>query len=208
MIDNYEILPNGVIKQINHEKFIYDYQYIENYIKNRVISDDINFLRYGYICGVIGGKPNSILDIGYGDGGFLKICKKTINNCYGSDISNYPLPEGIIFLSFEDIFNMDFEIITFFDCLEHFEDLSFVSKLNCKYIAISVPNCHYFSDEWFISWKHRKPNEHLFHFNDTSLPKFMTEMGFKTLNISNIEDIIRINNKPHSNILTGIFQKI
>ena len=39
------------------------------------------------------------------------------------------------------------------------------------------------SDDWFRSWKHRREDEHIFHFNDQSL----------------IDD--------NKNILTGIFKK-
>ena len=46
------------------------------------------------------------------------------------------------------------------------EGLEFVKKLKCKYILISVPCCHYYSDDWFKNWKHRRPDEHIFHFNE------------------------------------------
>ena len=66
------------------------------------------------------------------------------------------------------MFNQFYDIITFYDSLEHFEEIEFVKKLKCNYICISVPNCHYKNDEWFRNWKHRKPNEHLWHFNSKS----------------------------------------
>ena len=92
--------------------------------------------------------------------------------------------------------------------LEHFEDISFVKDLPCSYVCISLPWCHYFSDEWFENWKHRRPDEHLWHFNRNSLNEFMQECGFESIATSNIEDIIRKNNEQYSNILTGIFEKI
>jgi hypothetical protein len=72
---------------------------------------------------------------------------------------------------------------------------------------VSLPNCHYFSDEWFETWKHRRPNEHLWHFNETSLINFMNEIGYSKVNICNIEDTIRKHSHDYSNILTGIFKK-
>ena len=98
-------------------------------------------------------------------------------------------------------------MITFFDSLEHFEDIEFVKDLKCSYICISVPECHYYDDEWFENWKHRRPNEHLWHFNHGSLVKFMYRMGYILISGSNIEDTIRKNNKEESNILTCIFAK-
>jgi len=202
MLNNYRKLSNGVIEQIIKYPFIYDENYIKSCIKT---TEDLNYLRYGHMCGTIGHIPSSILDIGYGTGDFLKICNKKIKKCYGNDISGHSLPENIEFLTFEELMNVNVDVITFFDCLEHFNDISFVKNLKAKYIVISLPNCHYFSDEWFETWKHRKPNEHLWHFNEKSLSQFMNEMGFNTLNLSNIEDILRINNETYSNILTGIF---
>jgi len=204
MLENYRKLENGVIEQIKKEEFLYDEEYIQRCI---LTTDDMHYLRYGYMHGVIGHKLNSILDIGYGDAGFLKVCQKNIKECYGNDISGHPLPENIKFLTFEQSIDIEVDVITFFDCLEHFHDISFVKNLKAKYIVISLPNCHYFSDEWFEKWKHRKPNEHLWHFNEESLKNFMNEMGYDTLNISNIEDMLRVSNKIESNILSGIFIK-
>ena len=49
------------------------------------------------------------------------------------------------------------------------------------------------NDEWFESWKHRKPDEHLWHFNRDSLNKFMERMGYVMISSTNIEDTIRKN---------------
>ena len=71
-----------------------------------------------------------------------------------------------------------YDIITFFDSLEHFEDIEFVKDLKCSAICISVPYCYYKDDAWFEEWKHRRPNEHLWHFDKNSLENFMRRMGF------------------------------
>ena len=59
-----------------------------------------------------------------------------------------------------------------------------------------------------MNWKHRRPDEHLWHFNEKSIEKFFNEMGYDMLYHSNVEDIIRISNDEHQNILTCIFKKI
>jgi len=207
MIDNYEKTEFGIIKQKNiSKKFVYDSNYsIQRYDSYKELSVYMSYLRYGFIQGSIGRLPNSILDVGYGNGSFLKICSRTISKCYGMDVSDYPIPNNC-----QKIENFDrhFDVITFFDSLEHFEDISFVKQLNCNYICVSVPECHYFSDEWFYSWKHRRPDEHLWHFNAESLIKFMVNCGFSLINYTNLEDIIRDNGEPYSNILTAIFKKV
>ena len=204
MLDNYEKDSNGVIKQINCSPFTYDYSYANNY--NTLPTNDImSHLRLGYIVGSIGKMPESILDVGYGNGAFLNLAKES-TTCYGHDISEYPIPEGVSFVN--NILENYYEVISFFDVIEHFSNPYFLKDLNCKYIVCSLPHCHYFSDEWFESWKHRKPNEHLWHFNEQSLQNFMTRMGYRTLNICNLEDVTRENNQPYQNILSGIFRKL
>ena len=204
MLDNYEKDLNGVIKQINCTPFSYDYSYADNY--NTLPTNDImSHLRLGYIVGSLGKMPESILDVGYGNGAFLNLAKNS-TTCYGHDISQYPIPEGVSFV--ENILENYYEVISFFDVIEHFSNPYFLKDLNCKYIVCSLPHCHNFSDEWFENWKHRKPNEHLWHFNDESLVNFMLEMGYEKVRISNIEDTVRKPINEDKNILTGLFRKI
>ena len=74
---------------------------------------------------------------------------------------------------------------------------------------ISVPNCHYTNDGWFENWKHRRPDEHLWHFNKKSLDKFMERMGYVMISSTNLEDTIRKNNdQEEKNILTCVFKKL
>jgi hypothetical protein len=98
-------------------------------------------------------------------------------------------------------------VISFFDVLEHFEEIDFVKDLDCNYVYISLPWCHNFSEEWFMNWKHRRPDEHLWHFNEKSIEKFFNEMGYDMVDYSNVEDLIRVSNEEYSNILTCIFKK-
>lgn len=208
MLKNYIKTEDGVIKQekILNRLQTYDIEYVnQRYNTYGELGMQMAFYRFGYLLGQLNKTPNSILDIGYGNGDFLKACKTKINECYGNDISNYTLPDKVTFV--EDIFSKHFEVITFFDVLEHFEDIEFVRNLNCSYILISLPWCHYVNDEWFENWKHRRPDEHLWHFNDTSLVKFFNRMGYDTVSISNMEDAIRVSNNNLPNILTGMFKK-
>lgn len=195
----------GIIYQKNPKIIDYNIEYVEKRYNTYGESvERMSHLRLGYIIGSIGNIPESILDVGYGNGNFLKTCSKIIKNTYGNDISGYPIPEDSIFI--ENIFEKYFEIITFFDCLEHYSDINFLKNLNCKYICISVPWCHYFDENWFENWKHRRPNEHLWHFNEKSLECFMKSQNFKLINHCNIEDTIRKDSTEH-NILTSIFIK-
>ena len=208
MIKNYEILKNGLIKQekIVNKKQDYNLDYIERrYNQYGEKGPQLAGIRFGYLIAKLNKKPNSILDIGYGNGDFLNVCKQSISNCYGNDISEYPIPDGVKFV--KNIFEKHYDVITFFDVLEHFEDINFVKNLKCNYVYISVPWCHNFSDEWFFNWKHRREDEHFWHFNLESISNFFDEMGFDLIDSSNIEDTIRTPTSENPNILTCIFKK-
>jgi hypothetical protein len=205
MLNNYKKLDNGVIQQIEIQKIKYDNDYIQTYNNFGEKGRNMAYFRLGLLLGSLKFIPNSILDIGYGNGDFLNACKNIISKCYGNDISNYKIPEGCEFV--ENIFNEEYDVITFFDSLEHFDDINFLDKLKCKYIYITLPWCHYFDDKWFENWKHRKPNEHLWHFNDKSLVNFFEEQGYENIVLGNFEDVIRKNNEEYPNILCGLFRK-
>ena len=207
MIENYEILENGLIKQksILNKIKTYDYDYVNSsYNQYGEKGSQMAGLRLGYLVSKLGYWPKSILDVGYGNGDFLKICKNKIDS-YGNDISGYPVPKGVTFV--ENIFERHYDVICFFDVLEHFEKIDFVQDLKCDYIFLSLPWCHNFSDEWFSNWKHRRPDEHLWHFDEKSIKNFFNEMGYEMIDYSNIEDLIRVSNEDYPNILTCILKK-
>jgi hypothetical protein len=206
MLENYAKNEDGIIYQVNREPFKYDEFYLKHYKNMGSLLQPTSMLRLGYIIGSIGKIPTSLLDVGYGNAAFLNSSRPLIPKLYGNDVARQLLPDGVEYV--EDIMEEKYDVITFFDSLEHMEDIEFVKDLKCNYICVSLPWCHYFNDEWFESWKHRKPDEHLWHFNKGSLEKFMTRMGYETIDICNLEDATRDNGEKYENILTGIFKKI
>lgn len=207
MLDNYVKTVDGSLKQINTPPYIYDSNYIETRYVNLPTNDIMSYLRLGFIVGSIGHIPNSILDVGYGSGAFLNACVGFIPEVYGNDIPPaFDLPPGVSFVT--DICEKEVEVITFFDSLEHFTDIEFVKNLKCKYVIISLPWCYDCdNDEWFMGWKHRRHNEHIYHFNEESLNNFMNRNGFVLKQYSNVEDSIRIDKNLKPNILTACFEK-
>jgi len=206
-MENYELLETGVMKQKNVDKITYDYNYSNDYNKHGERGNYLSYLRYGVLVGVLQRIPDSIVDIGYGNGSFLNVCKDTIGRVYGCDISEFPVPQGCQKIEISDISNVD--VVCFFDSLEHFEDISIIKNLDTKYVFISVPWCHNFSTDWFLKWYHRKPNEHLYHFNKDALLKTFDMNGYNCIHSSNFEDIIRKNaeSKYYPNILSCVFKK-
>lgn len=207
-IDNYHVDDFGII----HQKTVYPITYDEKYVKERYDTygekvRQMSFLRLGYLLGAINKIPKSILDVGYGNGDFLKTCVSIIPECFGNDVTGYPLPDNIKFV--EDIFENYYEVISFFDVLEHFENINIIQHLKCDYIIISVPWCYnHENTEWFLNWKHLRPNEHLHHFNEKSLIKFFEHNSFQCVCYSNVEDAIRKDPNNEKNILTAVFKKI
>jgi hypothetical protein len=204
LLDNYARTPEGVIYQVEHAKFVYD----ETYIGRAYAAaprEAMSNLRFGYLTGSMGHVPSSLLDVGYGAGDFLRVARQAVQEVYGYDIAPvYPLSEIPVL---DSLFARPVEVVTFFDSLEHFEDIDIVRDVPAEYVCISLPWCHYFSNRWFENWKHRKPDEHLWHFNHESLTAFMKKMGFELLNYCNIEDTIRKTGDDWPNILSATFRR-
>ena len=207
MLENYKIDKNGVIHQLDYKIIEYNPEYIEQrYYQYPEKCVNMGYLRLGYLIGSLGRIPDSILDVGYGSGDFLKVCREIIPDCYGYDITTLPPPEGTKLVT--SIYENYYEVVSFFDVLEHFEDINEIKKLNCSYLFISLPWCHNHSDEWFKNWKHRRPNEHLHHFNENSLNEFLKEIGYVKISSTKIEDTIRKSDQKDPNILSAIYKKI
>jgi hypothetical protein len=180
---------------------VYDKSYSQARYDKYPHTDKMSELRYYLVSALFNFK--SVLDFGYGNGSFLKHCHKMQKNCFGYDISDYPLVDGIT--KVESATQNGYDLITFFDSLEHIEDeniVGFLQGLKCKFIFVSLPWYHNFGDEWFKGWKHRRENEHFHHFTSGGLCSTLEMAGFTPVYIGNPEDQIRTSDKPYPNILS------
>lgn len=204
-IANYQIHPEyGVLHQIERQPFNYNADYVNAY--DELECDNLSKLRFDTIAQTIGRKPQTVLDVGYANGAFLKYANGQGVFTYGLDVTPVDPPVPTVRVS---SFKGFYDVITLFDSLEHLDDIGFVRDLDCGYVVISVPCCKDsdFTPEWFTSWKHRKPNEHLWFFTPATLRQFMTRMGYETIGLSNVEDAMRTPVEDAWNIVTGIFRK-
>lgn len=205
MKEKYKLIADGWLYQIPEGEIqTYDEEYVSQYNN---YPDTLQRLRFDFISKYL--KFDSVLDVGYGNGDFLKVCREKGKVCYGNDISGYTLPEGVEFTKDR---NIPVDLVTFFDCLEHFpqEDLwNVLGDLNCNYLCVTVPWCHWVNDmEKFENWKHRKPNEHFHHFNTVGLHYLFDKAGFDLRVYDAFEDQIRKGTPgPYQNILTVLGQK-
>jgi len=143
-----------------------------------------------------------LLDIGCGNGSFLKAAKESGFEVWGVDLDSKSVEmakktvnEDTIFsISFEDFYNfakknkLVFNVITFFEVLEHQDNprkfLEMVKDLLSEggWIAGSVPNRErLFAD---IDWKYFRidyPPHHFLRFSSKALKKILERMGFKKI---------------------------
>lgn len=203
----YEVDRFGVIVQQDHRPFVYDAAYSSTYDTEtyRRGEETLQALRYGFVCAAHGRQIGSILDIGYGNGAFMKFCKRHIQHVWGHDITGVEVDN---FYTLPHIVKAD--VITFWDVLEHFPDVDFVRDLPCETLVVSLPWCHFITEglEWFdAKYPHRKPNEHIRHFNPVSLSAMMAHYGWQEIARSNHEDIIRASKHGKENILSMAFKR-
>lgn len=207
--DHYSIDENGVVRQTDPTIVKYDNQYVDDrYNKYGELGPRMAYLRLGYLLGVIGYTPKTLLDVGYGNGDFLRAASDIIASVYGNDAPPmYPIDP---IETVDNIFAAHYDIVCFFDALEHFEDPYVIKELKCDYVYISVPNLpNELNIKEFENWRHRRPNEHLSHFNISSLTRFFESINYKLISYSYIEDTIRKNNtQQHDNILSAVFKKV
>jgi 2-polyprenyl-3-methyl-5-hydroxy-6-metoxy-1,4-benzoquinol methylase len=203
MLNGYTKLSNEVIFQSDLNCTMkYDDDYIQKSYKEDAMLN-IAYLRFGFLLGA-GVERGSILDVGYGFGHFLKLCKKFGFDTYGIEVNQHDISD----FAKKGSFDQHYDTITFFDSLEHFQSINFVKDLKCKNLIISLPWCHYFNDDWFKNWKHRKYGEHLWHFSEIALKNFLSECGFEVTLVSNVEDSLRTPVDSNSNILTVVAKRL
>ncbi|MER9031563.1 methyltransferase domain-containing protein [Mesorhizobium sp. LNJC405B00] len=142
MLDNYEVDRFGVIHQIDATPITYDKQYISYYedLSDRTIK--LGYQRLGWVLGITGQIPRSVLEIGYGTGTFVEAAKITgVADCAGCDITRFPLPEGVCFVDWEEALAGAWDLVAMFDVLEHIPDLGFLARFQARHLAIAVPYC-------------------------------------------------------------------
>jgi hypothetical protein len=214
MLDNYEMDAFGAIHQIDFTPIIYDKRYISYYedLSDRTIK--LGYQRLGWVLGLIGRIPRSVLEIGYGTGTFVEAAQITgVPDCAGYDIARYPLPDGVRFMDREEALAREWDLVAMFDVLEHIPDLSFLGQLDARHLALAVPYCRYrelgeAGLEWFRDWRMRLPDEHLHHFDPESLAALLAHHGYECMTLNTFEDGIRLRaGEMGPNILSGFFRK-
>ena len=188
---------------------VYNHQYLEDrYVK---IDNNVCKLskRRTEVLNAFVSDGRRLLDFGCGTGSFVRSTGDSGRwESFGTDLVQWD--DRIPFIRDWKKTN-PFDVVTFFDSLEHLPDPKEpIHHLNPRFIMISVPECHYPNEEsWFMNWKHRRPGEHLYHWNRNSLDRFFGDLGYQPIMHSSFEDDFRPRyDSDLTNILTAIYRKI
>lgn len=191
----------GILTQSNLEiTASYDERYLQKY--DDCPCEDMAALR----CKLIEELPlpcGSIFDIGYGRGHLLRLCSEKGMGAYGYDITGYKIPDADNVI-YSDLWGMGVDVMTFFDSLEHFSDLTFLRDITAKQVVVSVPWLPDVPASELPKWRHWRPGEHLRHFNLYSLKALFFDLGYHLVTYGNPEDKIR-KSAMKPNILTASF---
>lgn len=214
MLDNYALDQFGTLYQIKQAPFVYSETYANIYNIKR--SDRLDSMRTSFATStyktIFKIAPMSLLDMGFGNGDFLRKASEVFDQCFGYDIvKEQPMPDGC--KRIDDPFKQYADVATFWDSLEHFPDpYGTIQRLRAKFVCVSAPYCHWKShedDEWLQNWRHLKPNEHLYHFTPQSLRRMMESLGYKCI-VENavFEDEVRIGPDDKQNIFSAAYKRL
>lgn len=185
----------------------YDAEYAHQYDHRPV--KEMSGLRWDFIQSHLGLSAGSrVLDIGYGNAAFLKYAQAAGMEIYGIDVHQEDF--GVPVIDFDS--KLNFDLICFFDSLEHFPDFDSVTKLRSNNVIVSIPNTPRRLLSSPTSWRHYKPGEHLHYFSQRSLDLFMANWGFpRRIADGYPEDNLRgkltLDHEIVNNIYTAIYSR-
>jgi hypothetical protein len=175
----------------------YAADYLATY--DRYPVDLMSHVRLSYVkAHVSGGK---LLDVGYGQGHFVRLAVQAGFDAYGNDVHGVDCGVREVGLNH----GMPWDVVTFFDSLEHFPSLAPIKDLanRSRYVVVSLP-CR---PTWFpsqLEWKHYKPGEHLHYFCEESLDRLFCPKH--RLSSGDVEDVVRGKGPTGGrNILTAVY---
>lgn len=185
----------------------YDARYAHQYDSRPV--REMSDVRWHFIQSHLRLKPGSrILDVGYGNGAFLKRAREAGMLIHGIDVHSEDF--GIPNVDFDT--DLEYDLVCFFDSIEHFPVFDPIFKLRTQAAIVSIPNTPRVLLASPTTWRHYKPGEHLHYFSRESLNRVMSRWGFnRKLTDGFPEDQLRgkllMEQKLTDNIYTAIYTR-
>lgn len=141
-----------------------------------------------------------MLDIGYGNGSFLRVAQAAGLEAFGHDL--HQRKDGI---RRGDLSN-PYTIITMFDSLEHFSCFDQL-QLRSQHLIVSIPERPTWPIEQLPMWRHFKPGEHIHYFSQQSLIALAYRLGYAFSHFQVLEDVARTP-QPGTSINIGTYHFI
>lgn len=170
---------------------IYDESYHKRFVEraHTELGKQIYKARWDFINRHVGEQGLTLLDYGCGPGAFHESGPAGFD-CFGYDINphcGFPeLPEGRI------------DIATMWDSIEHiYEPLQVLVQLNAEYLFISTPNLESVNEP-VAQWRHYRPGEHLYYFDQYSLSELLGSIGYEILEFNFEEGALRDPSNPEA----------
>ena len=166
---------------------VYDANYVRARYDAYPTTEAMSYLRLGFLKAYT--QRGRILDIGYGNGSFLRKAAKAGFDTFGNDV--HGADYGVREVPLVEAANGSWDVVTFFDSLEHFSDLSLPRAIasRARVVVISIP-CRPDGFPAHKEWRHYRPGEHLHYFSRYSLELFFSEHHV-VASRSDVEDTIR-----------------
>jgi len=156
------------------------YDYCISKYNNKAMSEKVNNARKNFITENLLNKDMSILDIGIGNGSFIK----SRPNTSGFDIDK----KAVEWLKENNKYNDEFEKFTAFtmwDVLEHLPSPGDYLKRMSGFLFLSLPIFNNLTDIRLS--KHYIPGEHLWYFTSLGLRKYLKQYGFNYIKEDDFE---------------------
>ena len=179
----------------------YGAEYVDARYEKYPTTEIMSYLRLGILKSIR--QRGTVLDYGYGNGSFVKACLKGGYTAFGYDCHTEH-KYGIPVIESLDAAK-SWNVVTFFDSIEHVADLEPIRQLakRTEAIIVSVPNRpRDFPQN--PNWRHNRHGEHVWFPVKSSLERLFQ---MKTVLASDAEDSIRGQLDGHQNIMTYVFER-
>ena len=198
-----KIEPYGFWKQVDPTPI----EYTEEYERRQSTTKEMSWLRIGNLLTVTESLIRSkyrdyenwrVCDVGYGNGVFKREASKIFGTIKGYDLVGDSISK-------EELYGTRWNAVFLTDVLEHFPDINELFKIPTDIIYLSFPETPQV-DKWeeLKSWRHYKPNEHLWMLNACGVIAWLEDNNFTASKSMYLEDIVRKNPDVPHNIATVV----